>query len=119
MRYTGQGTPVARFTLAINRRFKNKNGEYEADFINCIAWRNTAENISKYFYKGSQMAVSGSIQTGSYDNKEGNKVYTTEVLVDEFDFLDAKKQNAQDNQSPGEPQQDFYPIEEDDSDLPF
>ena len=129
LRYTGQGTPVARFTLAVNRRFKNKNGENEADFINCIAWRHFAENISKYFNKGSQIAISGSIQTGSYDNKDGNRVYTTEVVVEEFDFLEPKKQNTQnrnqgyqdnrDNQDFGVPLDDFHPMEEEDDDLPF
>ena len=122
LRYTGQGTPLARFTLAINRR-KQRDKQQEADFINCIAWSNLAENLSKYQTKGSQIAVSGRIQTGSYDNKDGNKVYTTEVVVEEVEFLGSKKENSQHrdglNQDFGVPLDDFHPMEEEDDDLPF
>lgn len=122
LRYTQQGTPLARFTLAVNRR-KQRDKQQEADFISCIAWGNLAENLSKYQTKGSQIAVSGRIQTGSYDNKEGNKVYTTEVVVEEVEFLGSKKDNSQQrnefNQDFGVPLDDFHPMEEEDDDLPF
>lgn len=82
-------TAVAKFSVAVDRRFK-KEGEPTADFINCVAFGKTAEIIEKYFKKGSRIGVVGRIQTGSYTNKDGNKVYTTDVVVDGFDFLDSK-----------------------------
>lgn len=83
----------ARFTLAVNRKFKNANDEYEADFINCVAWNKTAELICEYFKKGSEIGVSGRIQTGSYDDKDGNKRYTTDVVVEEITFIGSKKES--------------------------
>ena len=80
-----------RFTLAVNRKFKNADGKYEADFINCVAFGKTAENIAKFFSKGSLFAVAGHIQTGNYKNKDGQTVYTTDVMVEEFDFAESKK----------------------------
>lgn len=80
----------ASFTIAVNRRFKNNEGNYDADFIRCVAFGKTAETIEKYIHKGSRIAVSGHIQTGSYDNKEGQKVFTTDVIVEELDFLENK-----------------------------
>ena len=85
------GTSIVNFTLAVNRRFKNAQGEYEADFINCVAWRNTAEFIAKYFGKGKQIAVVGSIQTRKYEDKQGNKRTATEVVVDEAHFCGESK----------------------------
>lgn len=91
MRTTANGVSVATFTLAVNRRFRNAQGEYEADFINCVAWRNTAEFIAKYFSKGKQIAVVGSIQTRKYEDKQGNKRTATEVVVDEAHFCGESK----------------------------
>ena len=86
---------VARFTIAVDRRFKNSEGKYEADFINCVSFRQTAEFISKYFLKGMRIGVTGRIQTGSYTNKDGQKVYTTDVVVDTAEFIESKNNNTQ------------------------
>ena len=80
------GINVTKFTIAVQRRFANADGEREVDFINCVAWRNTAEFVSKYFTKGKQIIVCGAIQTRSYDADDGTKRYVTEVVVDEADF---------------------------------
>lgn len=82
---------IANFTLAVPRDTKNKEGNYETDFISCVAYGNTAELVSKYLEKGSKISVEGHIQTGSYENKEGKKVYTTDVAVEKVQFLDSKK----------------------------
>ena len=82
-------TAVARYTLAVNRKFK-KDGEPTADFIPCVVFGRSAEFTEKYFRKGMQVAISGRIQTGSYTNKDGNKVYTTEVVVEEQEFAESK-----------------------------
>ena len=92
LRYTSSNIPSVRFTLAVNRTFQNQNGEREADFINIVAWRNQAENVKKYVSKGSLVAVEGRIQTGSYD-KDGQKVYTTDVVADNVQFLESKTQS--------------------------
>lgn len=121
LRYTGQGTPVASFSIAVNRR-KQKDKPQEADFINCVAWGITGENLSKYQSKGSQIAVHGRIQTRNYENKEGKRVYVTEVVAEEIEFLGSKRDNQSNNefnQDFGVPLDDFHPIEEDDDDLPF
>ena len=95
---TTSGIAVAKFTLAVQRKFKNAEGEYESDFINCVAWRNTAEFVHKYFTKGEKVAVSGSIQTRTYDNSDNKKVYVTEVVADEVEKLvwntDTKKEET-------------------------
>lgn len=80
---------VARFTLAVDRRFK-KQGESEADFINCVAFGKTAEHAERYYKQGIKIVVAGRIQTGSYTNKEGQKVYTTEVVIEETEFAESK-----------------------------
>src|SRR5690625_2195115 len=90
LRYTGNGTAVANFTLAVNRTFKNSQGEQEADFINCQTWRTTAENVAQYLKKGSLAGVDGRIQTRSYDNNEGRRVFVTEVVADSVQFLDPR-----------------------------
>ena len=90
IRYTNGNNAVARYTLAVDRRFK-KDGEQSADFINCIAFNKSAEFVEKYFYKGSKIVVSGRIQTGSYTNKEGRKVYTTDVIVEDQEFAESKR----------------------------
>ena len=93
-------TAVARYTLAVNRKFK-KDGEPTADFIPCVVFGRSAEFTEKYFRKGMQVAVSGRIQTGSYTNKDGNKVYTTDVVVEEQEFAESKEANQQNQQSAG------------------
>lgn len=85
----GSGNAVSRFTIAVNRQFKKD----ETDFIGCVAFGKTAEIISQYFTKGKQIAVSGSIRTGSYDAPDGTKRYTTDVAVDSFDFIDSSNSN--------------------------
>lgn len=87
---TANGVSVCSFTAAVNRRFKNADGEYDADFINCVVWRNQAEFLCKYFDKGSQIGLVGSIQTRNYDDKDGKKVYITEVVADEIHFVGDK-----------------------------
>lgn len=95
---TGENaTATARFSLAVNRRFKNKEGNYDADFINCVAFGKTAEFIEKYFTKGMTIGITGRIQTGSYTNKEGQKVYTTDVVVEETEFVESKNKGTSDN----------------------
>lgn len=87
------GLAIARFTLAVNRRF-HKDGEPAADFISCVAFGKNAEFIEKYIGKGRQICICGRIQTGSYTNKDGQKVYTTEVVADEVEFADSKPTSA-------------------------
>lgn len=81
---------IARFTLAVNRRFR-RDGEQNADFISCVAFGKTAEFIEKYITQGRQICISGRIQTGSYTNRDGQKVYTTEIVVEEVDFADSRR----------------------------
>lgn len=95
LRITNSGTNVCSFTLAVDRNFKNKNGEREADFISCIAWKKTAEVMSQYVKKGSVIGVDGRIQTRSYDNRDGQRVYVTEVVVENFSFLSDPPKNSQ------------------------
>lgn len=96
---TGENsTAIARFSVAVNRRLKNAEGQYEADFINCVAFGKSGEFIEKYFRKGMAIGLTGRIQTGSYTNKEGVKVYTTEVVVEESEFVESKG-NGESNQS--------------------
>jgi len=92
VRYT-QGenaSAIARFSVAVNRRFKNNEGNYDADFINCVAFGRSGEFIEKYFKKGMAIGISGRIQTGNYTNKDGVKVYTTDVVVEEAEFVESK-----------------------------
>ena len=90
LRYTGSNIPVATFSLAVNRNFTNQAGEREADFINIVVWRKQAENVKNYMKQGSQVAIDGRIQTGSYDDQDGKKRYITEVVADNVQFLDTK-----------------------------
>lgn len=94
LRYTQTGIAYGSFTLAVNRKYKNKDGEREADFINCVIWEKGAELLANYTQKGSLIGVSGPIQTRSYDNQQGQRVYVTEVLVENFDFLESRKNDA-------------------------
>ena len=89
VRYTDGGLSIARFTLAVNRRFKQENGP-DADFIRCIAFGKTAEFIEKYFSKGRKMDMNGRIQTGSYQNQDGATVYTTEIIVENVEFGESR-----------------------------
>lgn len=97
LRYTGNGKAVANWTLAVNRPFKNAQGENEADFILCQAWGKQAENIANYMKKGSQVGVDGRIATRSYENKNGQMVYVTEVVADNVQFLESKSGQQQGN----------------------
>lgn len=94
LKTTPSGIFVCSFTLAVNRKFQ-KEGEQQADFINCVAWRSTAEFISKYFRKGSSLCIVGNIQTRTWSDNDGNKRYATEVVVDEATFVDSKSENGQ------------------------
>ena len=110
MRQTPNGVSLARFSIAVTRRFKNSNGEYDADFINCVAWRQTGEFIAKHFQNGGMIAVVGSIQSRSWDGNDGKKQYATEVVVDEVYFTGAKKQNNNNQQqTPPQDNSDYYP----------
>lgn len=91
LRYTQTGIAYGSFTLAVTRKYKNKDGEREADFINCVIWKKGAELLANYTQKGSLIGVSGPIQTRSYDNQQGQRVYVTEVLVENFDLLESRK----------------------------
>ena len=112
LRRTYSGKAVASFTLAVNKDFKNEEGGYDADFIDCVAFEQRAETISKYVHKGDRFSVVGKLSTRYYETKEGKKVKVTEVKVTEFDFLENKKQT--DNTSGG-----FEPIDAYDEELPF
>ena len=93
-----KSTAIARYTLAVDRRFK-RDGDQTADFINCIAFGKSAEFAEKYFHKGTKVVVTGRIQTGSYTNKDGQKVYTTDVVVEDQEFAESKA-TSQQNQKP-------------------
>ncbi|MBQ9318605.1 MAG: single-stranded DNA-binding protein [Bacilli bacterium] len=95
LRYTPANIAFLRFTIAVNRPFSNKDGNREADFINVVCWRNQAETIAKYFDKGNLISLEGRIQTGSYDDKDGNKRYTTDVALENFEFVESKNARAQ------------------------
>jgi len=92
LRYTGSNIATTRFTLAVNRPFQSQNGEQGTDFISVVVWRKQAENVKKYCTKGSLVAVEGRIQTGSYE-KDGQRVYTTDVVADSVQFLESKAQS--------------------------
>ena len=97
LRYTGSNTPYARFTLAVNRP-KQPDKEQQADFINCIAWRKTGEILANYLDKGQQLLIIGRIQTGDFTDEKGIKRYTTDIVVEEFEFVGNKKAVTQEEQ---------------------
>lgn len=101
-RTTPSGVDVANFTLAVNRNFKNKNGEQQADFINVVVFKKQAENVNNYLFKGSLAGVDGRIQSRSYENKEGQRIFVTEVAADSVQFLEPKGNNNQQNVSRGQ-----------------
>src|SRR5690606_2332565 len=110
-RITPNGTPIARFTLAVNRTFSNQQGEREADFILCVVWRKQAENVANFLKKGSLAGVDGRIQTRSYDNQEGRRVYVTEVVAESVQFLEPRgASNRQNPPSAGYPDFDARPF---------
>lgn len=94
MRQTPNGVSLARFSIAVNRRFAGRDAQQQADFINCVAWRQTGEFISRYFQKGSMIAVVGSIQSRSWDGQDGKKQYATEVVVDEAYFTGSRSETG-------------------------
>lgn len=93
LRYTANGAAVASFTVAVNRQFTNAQGEREADFVNCVIWRKAAENFSNFTHKGSLVGVDGRVQTRSYENQQGNRVYVTEVVVENFSLLESRAES--------------------------
>lgn len=130
-RTTQNGISVTTFTLAVDRPFTNANGERQADFINCVTFRKQAENVNNYVSKGSLVGIDGRLQSRSYDNQEGRRIFVTEVVCDNVQFLDTKKQNNQSKQQQGQAQGNTNvandnpfanangPIDIDDSMLPF
>lgn len=98
LRYTPSNIAVATFNLAVNRNFKNDNGDREADFINVVMWRQQAENFANWVKKGNLVGITGRIQTRSYDNQQGQRVYVTEVVAESFQILE-KKDNSANNAS--------------------
>lgn len=92
LRYTSSNKAYTKFNIAVNRKFTNANGEREADFISCIAWDKQAENMGRYCYKGQLVSVQGRIQTGSYDDNDGKRVYTTDVVCESVQFLERKQE---------------------------
>jgi single-strand DNA-binding protein len=94
LKYTPNGVPVARFTLAVNRTFSNQQGEREADFINCVVWRRAAENVANFLKKGSLAGVDGRIQTSSFEGQDGKRVFMTEVVAESVQFLEPKNASS-------------------------
>lgn len=127
LRYTQTGTAVASFRIAVDRQFKNQQtNERDADFINCVIWRKPAENFCNFTHKGSLVGIDGRLQSRSYENKQGERVYVTEVVVDNFALLDPKQSQTQQAQKPQPSQQQTDPFQKggqsidiDDSDMPF
>lgn len=118
VRMTASGHKVTNFTLAVNRRAKE--GEQQADFISCIAWNKTVDIFEKYTQKGSQVGIKGRIQTRNYDDQNGKRVYVTEVLVEEVQLLDSKKNNTQsDFETVNNTYSNGAGLEIDSDDLPF
>lgn len=127
LRYTTSNVAVSQFSLAVTRNFKNAEGVYEADFINCVAYRKTAELIAEWTKKGDLLGIEGRIQTRSYDDKEGNKKYITEVIIENIEFLSSKKKEESSEEIKEESiKEDSDPFKEfgnkvvlTDDDLPF
>lgn len=126
LKYTPSNQAVATFSLAVNRNFKSQNGEREADFINCVIWRQQAENLANWAKKGALIGITGRIQTRSYENQQGQRVYVTEVVAENFQLLESRK-DREAGQSQGYSQPDFgrhepmnaNPMDISDDDLPF
>ena len=125
LRRTGSGTAVTSFSLACDRDFKSQSGDKETDFIEVVAWKNTAEFVSKYFSKGRMAVVEGRLQIRDWTDKAGNKRTTAEVVADNVYFADSKRSESNDNQKEnfnalsGRVSDDFVPISEEDGEIPF
>lgn len=125
LKYTPSNVANVSFTLAVNRTFKNANGEREADFINCVIWRQAAENFANWAKKGALIGITGRIQTRNYENQQGQRVYVTEVIAENFQMLESR--NQQQEQQQAKPQQAKQPdpftggapMNLNDDDLPF
>lgn len=109
LKLTSNQTAYCNFTIAVDRRFKDSNGQRQADFINCVAWKQTATFVQKYFHKGNRIGIVGSIQTRQYEDQQGVKHFVTEVIVDEAEFVES--QTAPAPQTQAEPTQDNAPAE--------
>lgn len=118
LRHTPNGVAVASFRIAVDRDFKDKSGERQADFVNVIAWRATAEFVSKFFSKGRMAIVEGKLQSRNYEDKDGNKRYALEVIADNVYFGDSKKDQVAEKEPEFQPPQ-FTEYQDDDGDLPF
>lgn len=101
LKYTGNNIAVATFSLAVNRNFKNANGERETDFINCVIWRQQAENLANWAKKGALIGITGRIQTRSYENQQGQRVYVTEVVAENFQMLESRAAREGSNANQG------------------
>ena len=125
LRRTGSGTAVTSFSLACDRDFKSQSGDKETDFIDVVAWKNTAEFVSKYFSKGRMAVVEGRLQIRDWTDKAGNKRTTAEVVADNVYFADSKRSESNDNQKEnfnalsGRLSDDFVPISEEGGEIPF
>ena len=125
LRRTGSGTAVTSFSLACDRDFKSQSGDKETDFIEVVAWKNTAEFVSKYFSKGRMAVVEGRLQIRDWTDKAGGKRRSAEVVADNVYFADSKRSESNDNQKEnfnalsGRVSDDFVPISEEDGELPF
>jgi len=124
LRKTQSGVSVVNFTLAVNRTFTDQSGERQADFINCVVWRNQADNLARYMRQGSLIGVEGRIQTSSFESEQGTR-YVTEVLANSIQFLESKSQTQQQPQQQSQSSNnndDYYDVSQDiitDDDLPF
>lgn len=118
---TPQDQAVGQFTLAVNRNFKNQDGGYDADFINCVIWRKLAENFASWIKKGNLVAITGHIQTRNYENQQGQRVYVTEVVAESFQLLEKRDNSANQNSMAEQMPPSFAgnPMDIKDDDLPF
>jgi len=130
LNYGGNGNANTRFTIAVNRRFANKDGQREADFIPCVAFGKTAENIANYFSKGRLIAIHGQIQVSSYEGQDGVRKYSTNVIADEFEFLESRNSQGSEMGSYNDQNQDGFrakpqqndelmSLDVDDDEIPF
>ncbi len=112
LKFTSSGVAMGTFTLAVNRSFKNANDEYEADFILCQIWRKSAENLAQFTQKGSRIGIEGRIDTSNYENKEGQRIYVTKVIVNNFHLLESKGEAQSQPQHQSTPQNKYdYPTQ--------
>lgn len=122
LRYTPSNIAIATFNMAVNRNFKNQAGEREADFINCMIWRQQAENFASWVKKGNPVGITGRIQTRSYENQQGQRVYVTEVVADTFQLLEKRDHSANNSNIEEQMPQSFgatNPLDISDDDMPF